>query len=361
VRSSRVKREAAERAAAEAARRVDALEAEYGLLESALEALPLGVAVCDDSGAVIYRNQRVVELAEARHSEALASRALEEVLQGVRSQAPQSVTLDLRGPPPRTIVIRSHPLLDCPVPGAVAVVEDVTERRQLDAVRRDFVANVSHELRTPIGALAVLAETLAAEDDPASARRLAEHILIETERAAQIIEDLLDLSRIEAHAGDGHEEVPVDTVLGLAAARVGPAASRHGVELVLPTALEGVAVIGDRTQLVSAISNLLDNAVKYSDPGSTVEIEVRAGSHSTDIAVRDRGVGIPARDLSRIFERFYRVDRARSRQTGGTGLGLAIVRHVATNHGGEVLVESREGEGSTFTLRLPPTESTSAP
>jgi two-component system sensor histidine kinase SenX3 len=147
----------------------------------------------------------------------------------------------------------------------------------------------------------------------------------------------------------------------LAAARVGQVASRHGVELVLPAATEGVALVGDRTQLVSAIANLLDNAVKYSDPGSTVEIDVRAGRHSTDIAVRDRGVGIPARDLSRIFERFYRVDRARSRQTGGTGLGLAIVRHVATNHGGEVLVESREGEGSTFTLRLPSTGSTPAP
>jgi two-component system sensor histidine kinase SenX3 len=114
-----------------------------------------------------------------------------------------------------------------------------------------------------------------------------------------------------------------------------------------------VALVGDGTQLVSAISNLLDNAVKYSDAGSTVEIEVRRRRDSTDVLVRDHGVGIPARELSRIFERFYRVDRARSRETGGTGLGLAIVRHVATNHGGEVLVESREGEGSTFTLRLP--------
>ncbi|PZR78821.1 MAG: hypothetical protein DLM65_12045, partial [Candidatus Aeolococcus gillhamiae] len=144
LRSNRVIREAAERAAAEAARRVDALEAERRLLRGALEALPLGVAVCDEDGTVIYRNRRVAELAEARHSEALTSRALEQVLGATRSKGPQAQTLDLRGPPPRTIVISSRALDGERVSGSVAVVEDITERRQLEAMRRDFVANVSH-------------------------------------------------------------------------------------------------------------------------------------------------------------------------------------------------------------------------
>jgi two-component system sensor histidine kinase SenX3 len=353
LKSNRVNREAAERALAETERRVAALDEECRLLRAALETLPLGVVVCDDAGDVVYRNQRVEELAEARHSTALASRALDEVLRAVRTGGSQAQTLDLHGPPPRTIVITSHRLSAERTAGSVALVEDVTERRQLDAVRRDFVANVSHELRTPIGALAILAETLATEDDAAAARRLAAHILLETERAAQLVEDLMDLSRIEARAGDGHEPVCLDAILDAARARVAPAALRHDVELVLPREGADVAVTGDRTQLVSAVGNLLDNAIKYSDAGSKVEVEVRATPSATDVVVRDHGIGIPTRDLPRIFERFYRVDRARSRQTGGTGLGLAIVRHVATNHGGEVLVESHEGEGSVFTLRLP--------
>ena len=136
--------------------------------------------------------------------------------------------------------------------------------------------------------------------------------------------------------------------------RVGHLAEQQGVELVTPADPVDAAVPGDENQLVSAVVNLLENAVKYSDEGSAVEVSVgTASTGSVDVVVRDRGIGIPARDLERIFERFYRVDRARSRETGGTGLGLSIVRHVATNHGGEVLVESQEGRGSTFTLRLP--------
>jgi two-component system sensor histidine kinase SenX3 len=353
LKSNRVNREAAERALAQAERRVAALDQECHLLRGALETMPLGVVVCDEDGDVVYRNRQVEELTAARHSTALASRALDEVLSAVKSGGSRAQTLDLHGPPPRTIVITSQWVAGERAAGSVALVEDVTERRQLDAVRRDFVANVSHELRTPIGALAILAETLATEDDAAATRRLAAHILLETERAARMVEDLMDLSRIEAQAGDGHEQLLIDGLLDAARARVAPAALRHDVELVLPTPGAGVVVVGDRTQLVSAIGNLLDNAVKYSDPGSMVEVEVHATRSATDVVVRDHGVGIPTRDLSRIFERFYRVDRARSRQTGGTGLGLAIVRHVATNHGGEVLVESHEGEGSTFTLRLP--------
>ncbi|HEX2193312.1 MAG TPA: ATP-binding protein [Acidimicrobiales bacterium] len=353
MRSTRATLREAERAAADARRRADALEAECRLLRGALDALPLGVVVSDRSGALRYQNRRVAELGEVRPSDVLVSSALDEVLDGVRSGRAQTRTLDLHGPPPRTVVVTSEPVADGSVAGAVAVVEDVTERRRLDAVRRDFVANVSHELRTPIGALAVLAETLASEPDPEASRRLASHILTETERMVRTIEDFLDLSRIEAGAAHGGTPVSVGAVVAAAAARVAPAATRQQVRIDLGPVPEHLTILGNETQLVSAVANLLDNAVKYSEPGSSAEVAVRVDGGTTDIVVRDHGIGIPTRDLNRVFERFYRVDRARSRQTGGTGLGLAIVRHVATNHGGTVVVDSREGEGSTFVLRIP--------
>jgi two-component system sensor histidine kinase SenX3 len=202
--------------------------------------------------------------------------------------------------------------------------------------------------------MGVLAETLADEPDPAVMRRLAGRITTEAERAGRLIDGLLDLSRIEAAGVHASRPIDVGDVVALAADRVGPLASRHGVGLVVAEGPEGATVDGDENQLTSAVANLLSNAVKYSDKGSSVQVEVAVTDGDwVDVVVRDQGVGIPARDLERIFERFYRVDRARSRETGGTGLGLSIVRHVATNHGGDVLVESQEGLGSTFTLRLP--------
>jgi two-component system sensor histidine kinase SenX3 len=210
---------------------------------------------------------------------------------------------------------------------------------------------VSHELRTPVGAIGVLAETLVDESDPETIHRLAGRIRCEAERVGSIISDLLDLSRLEASGSDERAVVDIGEVVNAAAERVRPAAERSDVTVgVRP--LPEARVTGDFRQLVSALANLLDNAVKYSDAGSRVELSVVVDG-TVDVIVRDAGIGIPSRELGRIFERFYRVDRARSRQTGGTGLGLAIVRHIATNHGGEVLVDSREGEGSVFTFRLP--------
>ena len=353
VRSTRATLREAERAAADARRRADALEAECRLLKGAIEALPLGVAVCDRTGGLLFQNRRAAALGDGRPSDVLVSSALAEVLADVRWEGAQTRTLDLHGPPPRTVVVTAEAVHDGSVAGSVAVVEDVTEHRRLEAVRRDFLANVSHELRTPIGALAVLAETLASERDPTASRRLAGHILAETERMARTIEEFLDLSRVEAQGAQAHGPVSLGAVVAAAAARVAPAAARHGVRIEVVPVPDGFTVPGNETQLVSAVANLLDNAVKYSEAGANAEVEVRTDGASIEIVVRDHGVGIPARDLSRIFERFYRVDRARSRETGGTGLGLAIVRHVATNHGGTVLVESREGEGSTFVLRIP--------
>jgi len=170
---------------------------------------------------------------------------------------------------------------------------------------------------------------------------------------ARIVDDLLDLSLIEAQESPTREPVPVHVVLHEAAERVRGAADAAGIPLSVPPVATDLVVYGDRSQLVSAVANLLDNAVKYSERGDPVEVEADAADGAICLSVRDHGIGIPSRDLERIFERFYRVDRARSRATGGTGLGLSIVRHVAQLHGGDVTVESIEGEGSTFRLRLP--------
>jgi two-component system sensor histidine kinase SenX3 len=215
------------------------------------------------------------------------------------------------------------------------------------------VANVSHELKTPIGALALLAETMAAGEDSPVNTQLADRVQHEASRLAHIVDDLLDLSLIEAQEAPTREPVPVHAVLHEAAERVRGAAGAAGIPLSVPPVATDLAVSGDRSQLVSAVTNLLDNAVKYSERGESVDVDASAADGVICISVRDHGIGIPSRDLERIFERFYRVDRARSRATGGTGLGLSIVRHVAQAHGGDVTVESIEGEGSTFRLRLP--------
>jgi two-component system sensor histidine kinase SenX3 len=281
---------------------------------------------------------------------------VEEVVAAGEATRSVTQTLELRGPPAQTLQVTAAPIGRAGRrAGTVVLVDDVSELRRLEAVRRDFVANVSHELRTPVGAMGVLAETLAGEGDPAVMRRLAERITTEAERAGHLIDALLDLSRIEAAGLHAGRRIDVGALLAAAADRVGPLASRQGVELVVAPAPEGLEVEGDESQLTSAVANLLSNAVKYSDEKSEVNVEAGVDGDWVDIVVRDHGVGIPTRDLERIFERFYRVDRARSRETGGTGLGLSIVRHVATNHGGDVLVSSEEGLGSTFTLRLPST------
>jgi two-component system sensor histidine kinase SenX3 len=333
----------------------DAL-AETVRLRRALDALTSAIVIHDARGQLVLRNRQHAELDANRQVSALVAAAVDQLVATAQEGQAATQTLELHGPPPRALDITAVPLGTPDVPlGTIAVVEDISERRRLEAVRRDFAANVSHELRTPIGALGVLAETLVDEDDPAVVRRLARHILSEAERAGRLIEDLLDLSRIEAGG------VPVDTavdtgaVVAAAAERVAAlAAQRHvHVHVVATAPDEAWPVVGDERQLVSALVNLLDNAIKYSEPGSVVELDLGGDQQWVDVTVRDQGIGIPAKDLERIFERFYRVDRARSRETGGTGLGLSIVRHVATNHGGAVDVASREGEGSTFTLRLP--------
>jgi two-component system sensor histidine kinase SenX3 len=327
-----------------------------GRLAQGLETIPQGVVICDDNGDVTFRNQAATTFSSARHGDALVSAAIEEMLHRSLNGNGDTRTLDLFGPPRRTLVVTATPLDDDRrTVGALAIIDDVSERRRLEAVRRDFVANISHELKTPIGALGLLAETLLTEDDPDISRRLAERMLTEAFRVGRTIDDLLALSRIEAEEAPTREPVPVHLVVAEAVERMRPAAEQQGIDVHVAEARRNITMVGDRRQLVSAIYNLLDNAVKYSDAGSAVDVRVSVTADGSRVAieVEDHGIGIPTRDHERIFERFYRVDRGRSRDTGGTGLGLAIVRHVASNHGGEVGLASREGAGSTFTLVLP--------
>jgi two-component system sensor histidine kinase SenX3 len=322
-------------------------------LARGLDAVTHGVVVWDEDGREVVRNAAAAAFVGARHGDALVESAVHEGLRAALAGEPASRELELFGPPRRALLLSTVPVSDGNrLLGAVAVIEDVSERRRLEAVRRDFVANISHELKTPVGALGLLAEALGAEDDPEVSRRLADRMTNEAFRVARTIDDLLDLSRIEAEPSVEEEVAAVHVVVTEAVERVAPVGGSRSIHLDVDVPKRHV-VRGDRRQLVSAMANLLENACKYSDTGSTVSVRSRADGSWVEIDVADAGIGIPERDLERVFERFYRVDRARSRETGGTGLGLAIVRHVAGNHGGEVRVRSREGEGSVFTLRLP--------
>jgi two-component system, OmpR family, sensor histidine kinase SenX3 len=323
-------------------------------LRHALDTLPQGVIVCEEDGEVVFRNARAVGLMGGRHGDALAAQAVVDLLADAWKKGAAEKTLDLYGPPRRTLAVRTELIDDGRrTLGVIAVIDDVSERRRLEEIRRDFVANVSHELKTPMGALGLLAETLVAETDPTVAQRLASRIHTEAFRVSRIIDDLLDLSRIEAEEAPPREPVLVNLLMAEAVERMRAAAEQRDVKIELEEPAPPVAVLGDRRQLVSALYNLLENAVKFSYDGTTVGFRATVGDGDVQIEVEDHGVGIPARDLDRIFERFYRVDQGRSRTTGGTGLGLSIVRHVAANHQGGVEVDSREGEGSTFRLRLP--------
>ncbi len=482
-------------------------------LRRSLDTLPQGVVICDENGTVLYRNGRANTLMTSRHGDALAAQAVTELLEDAWQGGTAERTLDLYGPPRRTLTVRARQIDDGRRPlGVIAIIEDVSERRRLEEIRRDFVANVSHELKTPMGALGLLAETLVGEPDVEVAQRLASRIHTEAFRVSRIIDDLLDLSRIESEEAPPREPVLVNLVMAEAIERVRATADQRGITISLSEPYPPVAVLGDRRQLVSAMHALLENAVTYSYDGTTVAVtgtvvtdgfdqgpeaasnavapttatattggnlsslgagvgsttfslaesggpaapagsspvgggstvdlwppaddaepitdpggpslggpslggpspgnsapgglsgngltdrstfgassafggpaafgaKSTLGANGTDagpdaggggsmpagaeaagrpapretvrLSVADHGVGIPARDLDRIFERFYRVDHGRSRETGGTGLGLSIVRHVANNHQGWVDVESREGDGSTFTLVLP--------
>ncbi|MFR9730335.1 sensor histidine kinase [Saccharopolyspora sp. MS10] len=326
------------------------------LLQRLVHSTNNGIVVLNRFGDVVLHNPRADELGFVRDSRAdhraraAAERALDTGEPTPVDLSPPARTA-LRGRGPSAVLGEVRPLGD-----GFAVVDagDESDAVRLEATRRDFVANVSHELKTPVGALALLAEAVIdASDDAEEVRRFSGKILHESTRLGTLVSELIALSRLQ-----GAERLPelntveVDAVVEEALGRSGIAAESAGIEIALDEP-SGLLLDGDRTLLVTALSNLIDNAVSYSPPGSPVSVSRRMVGDFVEIAVTDRGIGIDPQHQQRVFERFFRVDPARSRATGGTGLGLAIVKHVAANHGGEVKLWSRLGTGSTFTLRVP--------
>ncbi len=326
-------------------------------IRSAVERSTDGVLVLDDQLEMLFATAPAEQILESRHGEAAVvahiRRQARQVLEsGVASEA----RVEVYAPRRRTLQVQVDPLPSGVGPGVGIHIRDVTEHERVEAIRRDFVANVSHELKTPIGALAVLAEALGGASDDATRQRLADRLQAEASRLSDLVDDILDLSLVES--GDAvNQPVDLRDVVGDGARRVAVVAEDAGVDVICETPREPVVIEADRRQLVSAVANLLDNAIKYgsirSADGGQVWVRARVEGEDAVIEVEDRGIGIPPDHQGRIFERFYRVDRARSRPRGGTGLGLAIVRHVALNHGGAVELESTPGVGSIFRLRLP--------
>ncbi|AFR05678.1 MULTISPECIES: sensor histidine kinase [Nocardiopsis] len=325
-----------------------------------LSALPSSAVVLDSGDKVLRASSAARAFGLVRGEELvigeLLSLARKVRRDGVIRETDIEVAVRKFGPDATSFAVRVAPLGGT---GLVLVLaEDQTEHRRVEAVRRDFVANISHELKTPVGALSLLAETVQdASDDPEAVRRFTARMQTEATRLTAVIQDLITLSRIQG-AEPIAEPAPVDleAVVEEAIDAVRMPADAKGIELV-GSGAEGLTVLGDEAMLGTALRNLITNAVAYSPKNTRVAVSVGTSRSSIDISVADQGIGIPQQDLERIFERFYRVDAARSRATGGTGLGLAIVKHIMTHHRGEVTVWSKEGSGSTFTLRLPRPES----
>jgi two-component system sensor histidine kinase SenX3 len=314
------------------------------IVTAALDALPSGVVIADSRGSILFKSAAAKSISGVRHVDVLVDEAVETMMRSAVNNETQYRRFETAGTPSRAFDIRTKRISSGPI---IGTVEDVTERS-----RTDFVANLSHELKTPIGGIAALADTMTGETDPQVLERLASRIVSESYRLSRIVDDLLDLSRIEFGGADDWEVVAMQDVVNEVVARTQHEALRSSVTIESKVA-DGAYVMGDRMQLVSALQNLVSNAVKYSGDGEKVLIEVQGTAELVSIAVVDQGIGIAAKDHQRIFERFYRVDRARSRSTGGSGLGLSIVRHIVSNHGGTVSVVSEEGRGSTFTVVLP--------
>ena len=318
-------------------------------LLKAFDLLPIGVVISRGPNGDLLRNRIATEMTGVRHVDILVDEAVVALVKETIEIGEQNKSMQVAGPPDRFFQLQSQRLND---DGVVVTIEDTTDRVRIDTVRTDFVANLSHELKTPIGGIAALGDTMVDETDPVVMKQLAERIVRESFRMAGIVNDLLDLSRIEFGRSSEWERIEMNGVIKEVVALSQDNARRHKVELVTSGNF-AAEVFGDRSQLVSAFSNLVENAVKYSDEDRLVKIIGDVRVDDLTVAIVDQGLGIAPKDHERIFERFYRVDRARSRSTGGTGLGLSIVRHVVDNHGGKIELKSNEGEGATFTVVLP--------
>lgn len=354
-RSARVARTWEERAlAAEAIGReqqLDALE-DRKVRDLTLSTMHEGVLLIDSAARVAFANDAISRhLPSAPQTlDTILPFSLRTAIQDSRERREPSSVLVETGVPTRWLRGTITPAAD----GAtLVVIRDVTQQRQLESMRRDFVANASHELKTPAATIQAAAETLrrAAEDDPAAVPRFARQLEREAVRLSRIVADLLDLSRLESGSS-------LDDLVSLGAAareerqRLDEAADAVGVTLEIEADGER-PLRGSQQDLALLVRNLVDNAIRYSHEGGQVRVEIDSDDREVTLRVKDTGIGIPSKDIPRVFERFYRVDRARSRETGGTGLGLAIVKHVVENHGGTIEVDSELGRGTTFMIRFP--------
>ncbi len=340
---------------------------EGALARRLLDLMDPAVVLLDADDAILLANPAARALGIVRDSRLLVP-ALVDLAREVRIGGSRRRDIRLPGgivgSGPRMVGVHGVRLDSgaAPPPGPVALVlQDVTEARRVEAVRRDFVANVGHELKTPVGALALLAEAIeGAADDPEAVQRFAARMAREADRLGRLVRELIDLSRLQGgEPMPTPEPVAVDSVLAEAVDRTRTAAAAKGIQIA-SGGERGLVVRGVESQLCTAVTNLLANAVAYSAEGTRIAVAARARSGFAELTVTDSGIGIPAQDRARVFERFYRVDQSRATSTGGTGLGLAIVKHVASNHGGSVSVWSEEGVGSTFTLRIPLTSAAAA-
>lgn len=344
------KRVAAEPTSSPSYARTEEVHMSLVQMRIAMNALPNGVVIMSSDGASKWSNRAVYGFFPAGSEDFLqfverVEKLLREALRGRTHQE----MIEFGEPVVRTLRLGSIALVDG---GAAVLVEDLTAKTITDRVRTDFVANISHELRTPIGAISLMAENLVAEMGDSESSRLAQIILNEVTRLNNTVSDLLELAQIEFDGLAQRQPVESVRVVDDAVGRIRSAALAKSVMIVVGEN-PNLLILGDRAQLVSAVGNLIDNAVKYSAQGSIVKIDVSRIESKVLISVSDNGPGIAPEHLGRVFERFYRVDDARSRGTGGTGLGLAIVRHIALLHGGDVSVTSEVGVGSNFTLSLP--------
>ncbi len=318
-------------------------------LMDALDLLPIGVVIVDAKFNRRLRNNAAAAMTGVRYVDILVDQAVDEMLEQIKTTKSGERVLEAVAGTTRFFKIRGQ---EMDHQRAIVTIEDITEKSRIDTVQTDFVANLSHELKTPIGAVAALADSLNGETETEVVWRLAERIVTESHRMSRIVDDLLDLSRVEFGGTDEWTEIDLGPVLVEVVSTNQHSAKRQGLGLSLTGSAE-LMVRGDRSHLVSVFSNLVDNAIKYSEAGGIVLVESMIQGDEIVVNVTDHGIGIAERDQKRIFERFYRVDKARSRATGGTGLGLSIVRHIVLEHGGSIDVRSEEGIGSTFMVRLP--------
>jgi two-component system, OmpR family, phosphate regulon sensor histidine kinase PhoR len=343
------------------------ISAERDRLETVLRVMVEGVLVVDHELRIMLANPRVHELLGTRGElegrrplEAIRSAEVHDLLaEALGSSGPVRRELTAPGSDRRVLGVQAASFSISGTKGAVAVFHDMTEVRRLETVRRDFVANASHEIKTPLTAIRGFAETLlGAELPPTELRKYLQVILSHSERLSRLVEDLLELSRLESGA---HKLDPAPLDIGVLATRLCDELAPRIRERGFDVRVDGAGApraLADRRAVEQILSNLLDNALKYAESGKKIDIRVTGEDGAVRVDVEDHGPGIPEADRARIFERFYRVDRGRSREQGGTGLGLAIVKHLVQASGGEIWVDSTPGEGSTFSFTLPAADPT---